>query len=154
MTTDQLRLRQIDRKLDRIRDIRDLSRPEKGWISEIRRALGMTGAQLARRMGVSKSAVHQYERGEVNGTITLETLRKTAAALECDLVYALVPRTGLAEVRQRRARHVAERLVARVAHSMRLEQQDVSDAERSEQIEDLAQEILQQRPRSLWDEAE
>ena len=154
MTTDQLRLRQIDRKLDRIRDIRDLSRPEKGWISEIRRALGMTGAQLARRMGVSKSAVHQYERGEVNGTITLETLRKTAAALECDLVYALVPRTGLAEVRQRRARHVAERLVARVAHSMRLELQDVSDAEDGEQIEDLAREILQQRPRSLWDEAE
>lgn len=69
-------------------------------------------------------------------------------------MYALVPSTGLAEVRQRRARHIAERLVARVAHSMRLELQDVSDAERSEQIEDLASEILQRRPRSLWDEAE
>ena len=81
--------------------------PEGGWIREIRAALGMSGRQLAARMGLSQSAVSQLEQSELDGRVQLETLGRAAAALDCDLVYALVPRTSLEETVRTRARVLA-----------------------------------------------
>ena len=151
MRKKKLRLRQLDRKLEKARSLKSLQTPAKGWISEIRRALGMSGVQLAARLGVSKSAVGQYDKGEVDGTLTLGTLGKAADALECDLLYALIPRTNLEEQRERQAGLVAQQMVATVAHSMRLEEQGVSDEEHKRQVEDLARQLLDQDSRLLWD---
>ena len=57
----------------------------------------MTTRELAARMHVSQPAVTQLERSEITGRAQLGSLRKAAAALDCDLVYALVPRTPLEE---------------------------------------------------------
>jgi predicted DNA-binding mobile mystery protein A len=89
----------------------------------------MTGRQLADRMGVSQSAVAQLEQSEVNGLVRLNTLRRAAHALRCDLVYLLVPRTSLAEAVVTRARFLAEFDSAQVDRTMRLEQQGLSPAE-------------------------
>jgi predicted DNA-binding mobile mystery protein A len=112
----------------------------------------MSAAQLASRLNVSRPAVSQYEKGEVDGSITLQTLRNAASALGCELVYALVPRTQLEDMLEKQARRVATQIVQRAAHSMHLEQQDVSKRETAKQIEDLTQQLLLERPRSLWDE--
>jgi predicted DNA-binding mobile mystery protein A len=152
MTIEKLRIRQLDKKLDTIRALKNLQIPTTGWIREIRQALGMSGVQLAKRLGVSNVAVHQYEKGEVEGTITLETLRKAASALECDLQYALVPRARLQEIRERQARLAAARIVGRVGHSMRLEDQGVSAEEHARQVEDVVRDLLEGKPRSMWDE--
>ncbi len=150
----KLRQRQLQAQLRRLAGLRATrtAPPKHGWIHEIRTALGMSTHQLARRIGVSQPVVAKYEESEVGGSITLNTLRKTAAALECDLVYSLVPRTSLKEILKARARQVAQRMVQRVSHSMDLEGQRVSDKEIAIQVDELATELLLKRPRALWDE--
>ena len=151
---DKLRTRQLNRKLERFDHLRSMPPPRKGWINEIRGALGMSARQLATRLNVTGPAVSQYEKGEVNRTITLETLEKVAAALGCEFVYALVPKDSLDDLLHRRARSVATKMLERTAHSMHLEQQDVSENEIKKQIEDLTQQLLADRPRTLWNDTE
>ena len=110
----------------------------------------MSARQLGALLIVSASAVSQYEKGEVAGTITLETLEKAAAALGCEFVYALAPKVSLDDLLHRRARRVAAKMIDRTSHSMHLEQQDVSEKEIQKQIEDLTQQLLADRPRTLW----
>jgi predicted DNA-binding mobile mystery protein A len=112
----------------------------------------MSAAQLGRRLGVTQSAASYYERSEASDTINLGTLRKVAAALDCELVYALVPRDSLEEVRARRAREVAERRIAAVSESMALEEQDISAEARAKQVQELTQSLLADWPRTIWDD--
>ncbi len=149
---DKLILRQLDRKLDRFHDLSSVPPPRKGWISEIRRVLGMSASQLATRLNVTQPAISQYEKGEVASTITLETLEKVAAALGCQFVYAFVPSVSLEDLLHKRARAIATKVIERTSHSMHLEQQDVSNSEIKKQIEDLTQQLLLDRPRSLWND--
>ncbi len=66
--------------------------PPKGWIRAIRDAIGMTGVQFAKRLGVRPQSVDGLEKSEANGSIKLDTLRRAAEELDCTLVYALVPK--------------------------------------------------------------
>jgi predicted DNA-binding mobile mystery protein A len=72
----------------------------------------MSSRQLAARLGLSQPAVSQLERSEVAGRIQLNSLRRAAAALDCEFVYALVPRTSLEETLDNRARALARRHLA------------------------------------------
>lgn len=156
MSQQQHRLitRQVDRKLRKFHHLLNTPAPRKGWISEIRRALGMTLRQLGARMDVSQAAVSQFERGEVAGTMTIATLRKAATALGCELTYALVPRHSLDDLLRVQARTVAEHMLERTAHSMHLEHQGVSQAETKKQRDDLTEQLLRDRPRTLWDDVD
>ncbi len=151
---DQLRLRQVTAKLEPFADIRKVQAPREGWIRVIRKALGMTGRQLARRLGVSQPAISQYEKAESDNSITLATLRTVAAALECEVVYALMPQPSLQTILEQRARRMATRMVGRVSRSMRLEDQAVSSEEEKRQIEDLTRQMLLDRPRNFWDDSD
>ena len=126
------------------------ARPARGWIRAIRDALGMSSRQLATRMGQSQPAVSQLEHSEVDDRITLATLRRAADALECDLVYALVPRTTLDDTVRRRARSLARRDVASVDQTMRLEAQSLDPQLLDDRIEDYASRLLDGR--RLWDD--
>lgn len=117
-----LRQQQIDRSLEHFQAAQDISRPPKGWIRAIREALGISSGELAKRMGTSRQLPLQLEKSEAEDRITLKSLRAVADALECDLVYALVPRAkSLAELAKARALAEARNLVARVEHSMALD---------------------------------
>jgi len=59
--------------------------------------LGMSAAAFARRLGMSPAGVRKLEGAEASYTITLASLRKLAQALDCELQYALVPRTSLVQ---------------------------------------------------------
>jgi predicted DNA-binding mobile mystery protein A len=67
----------------------------------------MTQAQLAKRLRISQPATIQLERSEGRGAITLATLERAARALDCQLVYALVPRKSLESMAAERAEEVA-----------------------------------------------
>ena len=54
----------------------------------------MTVRDLGRRLGIASSSVTRLEQREREGAITLAALRKAAAALDCELVYAVVPRSA------------------------------------------------------------
>jgi predicted DNA-binding mobile mystery protein A len=108
----------------------------------------MSTTEMARRMGVTQPRVLAIERAEIEGTIQFDTLRRAAEALECDLVYFLVPRTTLAESVRAQARRKAAAMLGPVAHNMRIEDQAVDP---SEQVEDLAGELIDRR--GLWTDA-
>ena len=125
--------------------------PPKGWVRAIRDALGMSGAQLGRRMGVKAQSVSDIEKSEASGAIQLKTLRKAAEALDCTVVYVLLPRSSLTDMVERRARKRARRELNRLAHTMDLEAQGLSREEREEQIESYIHDHL--RERDLWEDA-
>lgn len=144
-------LDQVEVSLDRWRGVNESPPPGRGWVQAIRSALGMTLAQLARRMGVAVPTLAKIEQGERMGTVSLNTLKRVAQALDCDLVYALVPRKPLRQKLRERAGEIARRRLARVSHSMSLEAQQVSGTARDRQLELLTREILEKQPRDLWD---
>jgi predicted DNA-binding mobile mystery protein A len=71
----------------------DVIRPASGWIRAIRAAQKLTLADVARRLKVTPPAIRAFEQAEREDRITLGSLRRTAAAMDCDLIYALVPRS-------------------------------------------------------------
>jgi predicted DNA-binding mobile mystery protein A len=148
---DSLRIRQLDDALVPFSSLRSRPPPPKGWLRSIREALGMSLRQVAERAGVSKTSVQSAELNEAKGTIQLDSLQKLADALDCDLVYALVPRSSLAGILEGQARANAERIVGRVSDSMDLEAQGVAESERQRQIHELAATIIRERGRDFWD---
>jgi predicted DNA-binding mobile mystery protein A len=125
--------------------------PPRGWIRAIRDAIGMSGPQLARRLGVSPQSLDQTERSESNGSIQLSTLRRYAEALESTLVYALVPNTSLEQMVQARARRIALIVLGRVSQTMKLEDQETSNRDLELRIEAYIRDEL--RDRDLWGDA-
>jgi predicted DNA-binding mobile mystery protein A len=146
-----LALRQLDKTLEPAVALRGLVPPRTGWAAAIRRALGLTMRQMGKRLGLSQSSYADAEANESKGTISLNQLRRVADALDCDLVYALVPRRPLVEVVDQRATELARRDVLGVAHSMALEQQAPSEALTEAQIARAKAERLAGRWSRLWD---
>jgi predicted DNA-binding mobile mystery protein A len=147
---DDLRLRQVDGSLAPAKGLRSRPPPPQGWIRTIREALGMSLRQLAGRAGVSKNAVASVERNEAKGTVRLESLMRLAEAMECELVYAIVPRASLEETVTAQATLAAERLVGRVADSMALEAQATSEDDRARLVQEIATR-LRESPSGIWD---
>jgi len=149
---DILRLRQMEEVLGPFRKLMNIQKPRSGWVRSIREALGMTNVQLARRLGrKAPQTVEDMQENEITETIKLRTLRELADALDCRLVYALVPVKPLDEIRHDRARVLATRLLRTVSHSMKLENQGVSAQEEERQLERQIQKLLSGSPKNLWD---
>ncbi|MCX7056526.1 MAG: mobile mystery protein A [Proteobacteria bacterium] len=144
-----LPLRQLDETLGPWRSL-PRSRPTGGWLRAVRNALGMTTRQLAQSVGVSQAAVVNAERTEARGDITLATLRRYAAALGCELSYALVPLRPLQQVVEERADHIARDQVSRVRHSMALENQSTSNEYLEREIAELRAKLLEGKRSRLW----
>lgn len=109
------------------KDTRPISRPVHGWLKAIRKALGLPAAAVADRLNVSVSTVQAYEKREKAETITLETLRRAAGALDCDLIVAMVPRNGktFADLAAQNNPEIAH--LKATEHSMALEDQASND---------------------------
>src|ERR1022692_3606191 len=118
----------LDGHFDEWQQLRGLARPPRGWVRAIREALGMSAAVLATRLGTTAGAVTRLEQSEAADRIRLDTLRRAADALGCDLVYLLVPRRPLTAVVRERARELARGQLAAVAQTMLLEDQATDQA--------------------------
>jgi predicted DNA-binding mobile mystery protein A len=112
----------------------------------------MTSTQLGRRLGVSQPTALGYEKAEASRSITLESLERVANALDCRLVYALIPREPLESLIAERAREVAAKHLRSVSHSMALEDQRVEDRDERVHLERLARELVEQPGSALWDD--
>lgn len=75
-------------------------------------------------MGVSGASVRSLEEKEITGGIRLSSLRRAAEAMDCTLVYAFIPATGLEETAKRQALWVLDEQLGRVRQTMALEEQD------------------------------
>jgi predicted DNA-binding mobile mystery protein A len=134
-----LRLSQLDRKLSEARSLPP--RPSGGWIASIRDALGLTLAEVGQHLHAPRQTVQKFERAEATDRITLRTLRRVADAMGCDLIYALVPKSGsFAELAEHPTRERASRDVKSVVHTMALEDQKPENS--NQLIEDEVQRRL------------
>jgi predicted DNA-binding mobile mystery protein A len=120
----ELRLTQLDRSLESFAETHSVSRPKRGWLRAVREALGITIREVARKMRKTPQTVASFEKSEEAHRITLQTLRHYAESMDCELVYAIVPRAGsLKKLAESRARKIAESEVLAVEHTMALEDQ-------------------------------
>ena len=151
MKTTRLAAQARARLDERFREIGTSSRfapPVRGWIKAVREALGMTTAQLATRLNVKQPSVVAIEQSEMKGTIELQTLRRVAEALDCTLVYAVVPNRPLEETVRDRARIFLRRRREPVEHSMRLEDQGVQGKDTDALIDEIVRET---NPGKFWE---
>jgi predicted DNA-binding mobile mystery protein A len=146
----QLRLEQVQASVAPYSDLTNRRTPTRGWLKAIRESLGLTERQQAERLGITGSTLHKSELAEAEERITLGQLRKLADGLDCELVYALVPRKPLTQVVEDRARSIALREVGEVAHTMSLEDQRPATNRLRKQVEQRTAELLRGRWSDLW----
>lgn len=139
----------LDERLVPLKPAERFRAPPKGWVRAVRDALGMSGVQFARRLGVQPPSVAALEASEESGAIQLKTLRRAAEALDCTLVYALVPNDTLEGAVRARARKIALRDLGRVSHTMKLEAQETPDGSTDERLEAYIRDKVKER--DLWD---
>ncbi len=147
-----LLIEQLDQKLQPFSQSRKVLVPERGWINTIRTTLNMTMAQLGTKLNITRQGVKRIEESEANGTITLNSLKGVANAMDLKLVYGLVPKEGtIHSLIQEKAEILAKKIVLRTNQNMKLENQGIGDEKITKTIKELADEIKREMRKSLWD---
>lgn len=124
------RLKELDEPLASMRVMnRAIKHPSGGWLRAAREAIGASSTSVATKLGITRQAYGRIEAREPLGTVTLDKLGQAAAAMDCELVYFLLPRaeagetfTALAARHDPTARHLKA-----VEHSMLLEGQQTME---------------------------
>ena len=149
---NKLYLEQIDRKIKAFSGVLPDSKPMGGWIEAVRKAIGMNMRQLATKMNKTPQAIKQIQEREKAGTITLNSLEETAAAMNMRLVYAIVPMetSSLSEPIQQQAEKMAKEIVIRANKTMSLEDQKISEKRIKNSIKEISAELAE-NPEKLWE---
>lgn len=138
----------LDRRTILLRDTATMAPPSGGWIRSVREALGMSATQFAQRLGVARQTAQEQEQSEIDGSIGVMNLRRAAEALDCQLIYAFVPKTSLEDLVRTQARRVASAELSRVDQTMLLEGQRVDQPEADERLLERIEELIGSR--QLW----
>lgn len=152
MGKKSLQLQQLNNKMLTYAPLKQVVMPPIGWIKAIRTAIGMSMQQLGNKLCVSKQAVLDMEKREVDGSITIKSLREIGRAMDMQLVYGFVPNDGsLDALIERRAIELATKIVMRTANTMKLEDQANSQKRLEMAIQERASIIKNEMPKILWD---
>lgn len=144
----------IERKISPWKKLRKEKRPSNGWLKAVRGALGINTRQLAKRCGLHHSTILRIEKNEAQNKISIESLKKFASAMDCQLVYAIVPKTkynNLEEIIDKQAMLHARKLIKKVSHTMQLENQGISFKEIQNQTKKLANTLKDEMGSRLWE---
>ena len=151
-TKQQLILEQVDKKLQAFQSLTENTIPTKGWVNTVRTALKMSLRQLGNRVNFSAQHIKQLESREANGTISINSLKEVANAMDMQLVYGFVPNQGsLDALIEKRAKDLATLIVLRTANTMKLEDQANSKKRIEAAIKERATAIQNEMPKILWD---
>jgi predicted DNA-binding mobile mystery protein A len=126
------------------------SRPARGWIGAIRYAIGMSGRQLAERLGISVASVSALEKREQEGSTTIKAMKRAAEAMDCTFFYGFRPNGSFEEIVRRRAKEVARRKIDRINQTMRLEGHKLPEEEIERIYSREVHRLVEQTPRFLW----
>ncbi len=140
--------KQVSRRLEDLKPLQQLTRGTPSWINYVRMGLGMGLSQLASRVGVAQSSISSSIKLEEEGRITINKLRQIADALECDLVYALVPRKKIEDLIYDQAEKKTLALMEQAETHMSLEDQKVK-GDKAERLKHLTEERIYSK--YLWD---
>jgi predicted DNA-binding mobile mystery protein A len=131
--------------------VASLKTPPEGWLRTVRNALGMSGAQVANKMGVTRSRVTQAEHAELTGGVTLKSMQATAEAMGCRFVYAVIPVSGrIEDIITAQAHKKALAIVGTASKHMALENQKLPDDKIAREVERITREIASEMPPDFW----
>lgn len=147
--TLKLTRKQLDEKFKKIREA-NFQMPSRGWINAIREALGMSQAQLAKRLKISRQGLNKAELQEVNGNLEVKTLKKIAEGINCDLIYFLVPKESLEKMIDRQVELLAKKIVMQTEKHMALENQGTKESFQKKMIAELSEE-LKSKGAKIWE---
>jgi predicted DNA-binding mobile mystery protein A len=151
-TKQHLIVAQIDKKLSSLQELKNTTIPSKGWIHTLRTALKMSLRQLSSKIGIVPQSLKDMESREVAGTITLNTLRDVANAMDMQLIYGFVSKhESLEQMIEKRAKELATEIVMRTNNTMTLEDQQNSSERIEKAIAQKTNEIKSEMPKYLWD---
>ncbi|MEN0039389.1 MAG: mobile mystery protein A [Cellvibrio sp.] len=148
----QLIIRQYQQIVDSAAQQMTITMPPEGWLRTVRSALGMSGAQLARKMGLTRSQISQSEKNELSGAISLKTMQALAEAMNCRVVYALVPNATIEEIVANQAQKKAEQLVRQTHIHMALESQALNSEQLQIEEQRIKYELIREMPNDLWND--
>lgn len=154
MSVKDVARRQYQRRVDAAasESTENLSVPPEGWIATVRKALGISGAQLGRMTGRTRATIAGAERSELDRAVTLQTMDVMANAMGCRFVYAIIPKTGtVAELVETQAMVKARALVDEASKHMALEDQAIGPNRQTEEIEQIARDLVRQPPADFWE---
>lgn len=142
----QIQLNNLD---ELFKDTKFYPKPNLGWIKTIRNALSMPLSFPAKRLNVSPQSISQLEKGEIEETITLKSLRQLAESIDCELHYTIIPhKKSLCKMIEKQAHNKAKIMVDEVNQTMLLEDQKIKNHKNSVQI--LAKEFSDNPTKDLW----
>ena len=124
-----------------------MEKPLQGWIKTIRELLGMTTIQFSKKLKISQPRLVFMEKNEKN--LKLSTMEKIADELNCDFVYALVPREKINNIIYNRAKQKALQIITKVNNNMSLENQL---SENKEILEETIEDLLNKKITRIWDD--
>lgn len=139
---DKLTIKNAQKRRIELLKVMPQMKVRPGWIKYMRSVFGMTLNELAKLAGLSLPSVAQAERREAEGKITIDTLKKLATAMECEFVYAFVPKHDLSEFIHKKALEKAQRTILKADTHMSLEDQRVNE-ELKFRIESLAERLIE-----------
>lgn len=112
----------------------------------------MSTEQLAKRLGVVQQRIGALEKAESQGVVKLKSLEEAAMALDCKLIYFLVLTEPIETMIKKQAYIRAKKIIEQSTHTMELEAQPISPEEKVKQIEELAEDLLMNRSKELWND--
>jgi predicted DNA-binding mobile mystery protein A len=90
----RLARRRLDEEMKPFRRASREKKPTEGLLRAVRQALNVPIAEITEKMGINRSVVFDMEASEVKCTINLNSMVRMAEAMECDVVYGIVPKGG------------------------------------------------------------
>ena len=157
MKTDKkkksIQKRIVQQKLDQLSKLNE-PMPPSGWVKAIRGSLGLSIRQLAERVGVGHGSINQLEKREPKKRVTLESLENAARAMDCKVVYAIVPQESgatLDDIIRNKAIAAASKILKEVSHTMKLEAQGTSDKQVQNEIKRIANQLIESGDNRIWD---
>lgn len=144
--------KQMDELIQSVVSGKQKAQTSAGWIQSARLALGMSLRQLAERVGVSVTALTNFEKREQTDAVSLATLKKAANAMDMELVYYFKPKDGsIKNAVEKQARKKAQEILNQSNQTMKLEDQETNSSSQELELERLTKDIMSKMPQNLWD---
>lgn len=150
MKQRKLEIRQMSNKIEGLRQFKRQSSGVESWIYYIRTALGMSIEQLAKKAKLAKPTVYQLERSEKTRNINIKSLDSLAEAMDCELVYAFIPKQKIEKTIEQQAAKKSKEILKESQLQMEYEDQKVTAKESRAQQEEMTEKI--KFSKILWDD--
>ncbi|MBU4486998.1 MAG: mobile mystery protein A [Candidatus Delongbacteria bacterium] len=153
MKKGKILLDQLDNRIEKLKEFGNISKPQSGWVNSVRLALSMSLRQLGNMMSMKAPSVKEIEQREVEGSISINVLKKFAEALDMKFVYGFIPKEGsLEKMIEKRAYDIAREVVRCTSVNMSLEDQKNTNERLNKAVKERAEEIIREMPRYLWEQ--